>query len=71
MKELHDGPAGGHFVGNTTAHKILRANYYWPTLFRDTHTYAINYKTCQMRVGREKRVVVPLPPMDISKPFKQ
>jgi hypothetical protein len=28
LKELHDGPAGGHFVGNTTSHKILRAGYY-------------------------------------------
>ena len=24
MTELHDGPAGGHFLGDTTAHKILR-----------------------------------------------
>ena len=32
-KELHFGPAGGHFGGETTAHKILRAGYYWPTLF--------------------------------------
>ena len=55
MKELHDGPVGGHFVGNTTAHKILRVGYYWPTLFKDAHTYARNYKTCQIRVGREKR----------------
>ena len=26
--ELHDGPGGGHFSGDTTAHKILRAGYY-------------------------------------------
>ena len=25
VKEFHDGPAGGHFLGGTTAHKILRA----------------------------------------------
>ena len=31
---LHDGPAGGHFSGDTIAHKILRAGYYWPTLFK-------------------------------------
>ena len=34
MIELHDGPAGGHFSGDTTSHKILRAGYYWPTLFK-------------------------------------
>jgi hypothetical protein len=38
MREVHDGIAGGHFAGNTTTHKILRACYYWPTLFRDAHT---------------------------------
>ena len=33
LKELHSGPAGGHFGGETTVHKILRDGYYWPTLF--------------------------------------
>jgi hypothetical protein len=71
LKELHDGPAGGHFAGNTTAHKILRAGYYWPTLFKDAHTYARNCKTCQISMGREKRAVVPLQPVVVSRPFEQ
>jgi hypothetical protein len=71
LKELHDGPAGGHFSGNTTAHKILTAGYYWPTLFKDTHTYARNYKTCQISAGREKRVAVPLQPVVVSRLFEQ
>jgi hypothetical protein len=37
LKELHYGYFGGHFVTRTTAHKILRVGYYWPTLFIDTH----------------------------------
>ena len=28
VAELHDGPTGGHFSGDTTTHKILRAGYY-------------------------------------------
>jgi len=40
MQELHHGPAGGHFGGNTTAHKILHAGYYWSSLFKDAHYYA-------------------------------
>jgi hypothetical protein len=55
LKELHDGLAGGHFARNTTTHKILRVRYYWPTLFRDAHTYARNCKTCQISARREKR----------------
>eukprot|EP00253_Pinus_taeda_P010837 PITA_10837 len=37
LQELHDGRGGGHFGADTTAHKIIHARYYWPTLFRDTH----------------------------------
>jgi hypothetical protein len=33
LLELHVGEAGGHFGGDTTAHKVLRDGYYWPTLF--------------------------------------
>eukprot|EP00253_Pinus_taeda_P011949 PITA_11949 len=39
LQELHDRPAGGHFGADTTAHKIIHAGYYWPTLFRDAHEY--------------------------------
>eukprot|EP00253_Pinus_taeda_P020727 PITA_20727 len=39
LQELHDGPAGGHFGADTTAHKIIHAGYYWPTLFKDAHEY--------------------------------
>jgi hypothetical protein len=70
-KELHDGPAGGHFVGDTTAHNILRVIYYCPTLFRDAHTHARNCKTCQMSIGRETIAVVPLQPVDVSRTVKK
>ena len=39
MSILHDGPAGGHYSRDTTAHKVLRAGYYWPTLFKDAHAH--------------------------------
>jgi hypothetical protein len=71
LKELHDGPVSGNFAGNTTTHKILRAGYYWPTLLKDPHTYSINCKTCQIRVEREKREVVPLQPVTVLRHFEQ
>jgi hypothetical protein len=70
-KELHDGPICGNFTGDTTSHKILRVVYYWPTLFKYTHTCARNYKTCQLSVGREKRVVIPLQLVIVSRHFEQ
>jgi hypothetical protein len=53
------------------AHKILRAGYYWPTLFRDAHAYARKCESCQVSTGNEKRAVIPLQSVTISKPFKQ
>jgi len=37
LEELHSGYGGGHFTARTTAHKILRVGYYWPTFFFDSH----------------------------------
>jgi hypothetical protein len=71
MKELHDGPAGGSFVGDTTTHKILRDGYYWPTLFKDSHAYTRNCKICQLSAGRERRAAVPLQLVTVSRPFEK
>ena len=69
--ELHDGPVGGHFSGETTAHKVLRAGYYWPTLFRDAHAHARKCQICQVNVGRERRNAFPLHPITVQNPFEQ
>jgi hypothetical protein len=37
MANLLSGYCGGHFAARTTTHKILRAGYYWPTIFFDMH----------------------------------
>jgi hypothetical protein len=35
MNNLHKGACGGHQHWKATTFKILRAGYYWPTLFSD------------------------------------
>jgi hypothetical protein len=35
MIEFHNSECGGHHYWKTTAHKILRFGYYWPSLFLD------------------------------------
>ena len=42
--ELHDGSAGGHFSGETTAHTVFKASYYWPILFKDGMHMRMNVK---------------------------
>jgi hypothetical protein len=34
----HDHACGGHFSAKNTAANILQCEFYWPTLFRDSHT---------------------------------
>jgi hypothetical protein len=71
LQELHDGPAGGHFGGDTTAHKIIHAGYYWPTLFKDAHDYVRKCKICQTASGRQRKPAFPLQPVNIEQPFEQ
>ena len=37
VKEFHKGDCGGHHSWKVNANKILRAGYYWPTLFLDVY----------------------------------
>ena len=57
LQELHNGPTGGHFGGDTTAHKIIHVGYYWPTLFKDAHDYVRKCDTFQTASGRQRKPV--------------
>lgn len=66
LQELHDGLAGGHYIGDATAHKILRAGYYWPTLFKDSHNYVRKFQVCQTTTRRQKKPSLLLQPVNIE-----
>jgi hypothetical protein len=60
--EVHEGVVGGHYTGKETAHKILCAGIWWPTLHKDAKEY---YQTCDVcqRVGNPyRRDDIPLHP---------
>eukprot|EP00253_Pinus_taeda_P022031 PITA_22031 len=71
LQELRDGPTRGHFGVDTTAHKIIHAGYYWPTLFRDTHEYVRKCQSFQISIGRQRKPAFPLQPVNIEQPFEQ
>jgi hypothetical protein len=71
LKELHSGVCGGHFSARTIAHKIMRASYYWPTLFRDTHSFVRACEACQRFEGKQKLPTLPLDPVIVEAPFQQ
>ena len=71
VAELHDGPVGGHFSGDTIAHKILRAGYYWMTLFKYAHAHVRKCDTFQRSIGRQAKAAGPLKHVMITEPFEQ
>ena len=70
LKELHDRPVGDHYIVETTTHKIILDGYYWPTLFKDCHAYARNFKTYQTTTRIEIKTIIPLKPITINRPFQ-
>ena len=60
LTKLHNGLPGRHFGEEMNAHKVLRAGYYWPTLFKDAHAYARRCQIFQVNAGRERRPAFPL-----------
>ena len=39
VRYMYEGVCGGHYMAKTTAHKVIRADFWWPTLFRDAHKF--------------------------------
>jgi len=68
---MHNDLVGGHCGGETTAHKILRVGYYWPTVFKDSHAYACKCKVCQIAAGQERNPTIPLRLVMIYRLFQQ
>ena len=45
IKEMHEGPGGGHFGGARVQQKL--SSYYWPSLVSDVKKYIMTCKRCQ------------------------
>jgi hypothetical protein len=71
VTNFHSGYCGGHFVAHTTTHKILRAGYYWPTIFSDTHQYVRSCQPCQFFTRKQRLPALPLKPVIVEAPFQQ
>ena len=48
IQEFHKEDCGGHLYWKVTAHKILRAWFYWPTLFLDVYKEVSTCHQCQI-----------------------
>ena len=60
ITSCHDSACAGHFSGQLTGQKILRAGYFWPTLFKDLHAYVRKCDACQRYAQNDLRMEMPL-----------
>ena len=54
MEKCHASPYGGHFTGDKTFQKILKSEFYWPTLFKYCFEWVKHCDACQ-RMGNISR----------------
>jgi hypothetical protein len=54
IQEFHKGDCGGHLYWKATTYKVLRARFYWPTLFNDIYKAVSSCHQCQIFEGRRK-----------------
>ena len=71
MHQFRSSICGGKHYSKTTAHKILRAGYYWPTLFSDVFSFVKSCDRCQRFAGRQQLKSFPLKPIHTNGPFQQ
>jgi len=72
LNDMHKGLCGGHYTAQTTSHKILRAGYWWPTVFSDAQKLVRKCDPCQ-RFSRKLRYegAFPLRIVTVDAPFQQ
>ena len=69
MHQFHSSIYGRHHYWKTTTHKIIRAGYYWPTLFSDVFSFVKSCDKCQSFAGRQQLKSLPLKPLHVNGPF--
>ena len=69
IEEFHKGDCEGHHYWKATTNKILRAGYYWPTMFKYFYKKIADCRECQIFYGKKKLVSLPLMPIYVEAPF--
>nr|XP_016484250.1 PREDICTED: uncharacterized protein LOC107804829 [Nicotiana tabacum] len=60
LYHCHDGAIGEHYATNRTTFKVLEAEFFWPTLFKDTRAYVAQCDRCQRTGNITKRDEIPM-----------
>jgi hypothetical protein len=71
LQYFHARDCGGHLSWKTTTNKILRAGFYWPTLFADVHHKVTSFHKCHIFEDKRKLLPLPMKPISVEAPFQQ
>ena len=69
LNDCHFRACGGHMSGYATAQNILRAMYFWPSLFKDYITIIQKFHACQTYNNKIRSHIAPLHPIFSVGPF--
>jgi hypothetical protein len=69
LNDCHSGACGGHMSGYATTQKILRAGYFWPSLFNDCIIAFQKCHACQTYNQKIQSHPAPLHPVVSVGPF--
>ena len=69
LNDSHSGACGGHLSGLAMAQKILRAEYFWPTIFKDCVEAVKRCHPCQLYTRKMWSHPAPLFPVVSVGPF--
>eukprot|EP00253_Pinus_taeda_P022688 PITA_22688 len=69
LNDCHSGACGGHMSGYATAQKILRAGYFWPSIFKDCILVVRSCHECQIYQQKMRAPAAPLHPVVTVGPF--
>ena len=69
MNDCHSGACGGHLSGLATTQKILRAGYFWPSIFKNYITVVKRCHPCQIFSRKMHVYLAPLHPVVSISPF--
>jgi hypothetical protein len=69
LNDCHSGACGGHLSGMSTAQKIIRVGYFWPTLFHDCIHAVKRCEKCQLYANKARAPPALLHPVITIGPF--
>jgi hypothetical protein len=69
LNDCHLGTCGGHLSGMATTQKILRAGYFWPSIFKDCIEAVKKCPPCQICNKKARTHPMPMHPIIAIGPF--